>query len=234
MIIGGSLFAASQSFAEVEGEVALDYATKYEFRGVDYGDDLFDATLGLSNEFDNGVTLSGGAWFAQTDATGDTGNEVDLFAEVSKEFGAVTLAGGYVWYSYPGASSSNYHELYASAATTQLGLDWELLYAYVIDSAGDNDGGGYLEATVGKSFAVNECVSIDTVAGAAWSFNYNAQIDGTQYDGFNHWFIGVSAPWEVRETVTITPYVKYVDADTDISDAAEEQFLGGVSLAVSF
>ncbi|MBK1790967.1 hypothetical protein [Persicirhabdus sediminis] len=233
MIIGGSLFAASQSFAEVEGEVALDYATKYEFRGVDLGDDLFDATLGLSNEFDNGVTLSGGAWFATTQDAADF-KEVDLFAEVSKEFGAVTLAGGYVWYSYPGQSGDNYHELYASAATTQLGLDWELLYAYVIDSEGDNDGGGYLEATVGKSFAVNECVSIDTVAGAAWSFGYNAQIDDTQYDGFNHWFVGVSAPWEVRETVTITPYVKYVDADSEIKNAAEEEFIGGVSLAVSF
>ena len=64
LLIGGSLLTATSAFAEIEAEIYTGYHSIYEFRGVDLGDDLVDTGVDLSYELAEGLSLSGGAWYA--------------------------------------------------------------------------------------------------------------------------------------------------------------------------
>ena len=55
---------------------------------------------------------------------------------------------------------------------------------------------------------------LDLAAGAAWCDDYelNAEVDGTNMDGLITGTFSSSFPFALKEDVTLTPYIKYVDA----------------------
>jgi hypothetical protein len=84
---------------------------------------------------------------------------------------------------------------------------------------------------------------VDVAAGVAWCDDYelNTEVDGSNMDGFNHWYISASVPFEIKEDVSLTPYIKYVgtasELDTDfVSDdeGNDDLFYGGVTLSIAF
>ena len=79
MLMGG--YAA----AELEGEINVGYANMYEFRFVDFGQDLISAGADVAYDFGNGWAINGGAWYGSTnDLNGATGNlnELDVYAGI--------------------------------------------------------------------------------------------------------------------------------------------------------
>ncbi|MCP5534801.1 MAG: hypothetical protein H7A51_01040 [Akkermansiaceae bacterium] len=234
LMIGGSMLAAAPAYAELETEIHAGYHTIYEFRGVDFGDDLYEGGLDLSYELAEGLSLSGGAWYADTNGGGF--DELDLYIGLTKTLGAVDVSVGYTYYMFPGASGANTDELYIGVSTEfENGIGLSLTYYEDIDVID----GGYLEFEASKSFELSACVNLDLAAGAAWSFDYNADVDGSALDGFNHFYVSVGAPWEIRENMTLTPYIKYVGASSDLDNdfdatASDDLFYGGITLSYSF
>jgi uncharacterized protein (TIGR02001 family) len=239
LMIGGSLLTASAVHAEIEAELYTGYHSIYEFRGVDLGDDLVDTGLELSYELSEGLSLSGGAWYASWDA-GGADDELDLYIGLTKTLGAVDFSVGYTYYIFPGDGGANTEEVYLGVATElDCGLGFALTYYEDIDQIS----GGYMEFEAAKSFELSECVGLDLAAGAAWCDDYelNADVDGSNMDGFNHWYITAALPITLKEDVTLTPYIKYVDASSDLDSSlvdddasSDDHFYGGVSLSIAF
>ena len=239
LLIGGSLLTATTAFAEIEAELYTGYHSIYEFRGVDLGDDLVDVGLDLNYELAEGLSLNGGAWYASWDA-GGSDDELDLYIGLTKTLGAVDLSVGYTYYMFPGDSDVNTEEVFLGVSTElESGLGLALTYYEDIDQIG----GGYLEFEAAKSFELSECLVVVVAAGAAWCDDYelNSDIDGSAMDGFNHWYVTVAVPFELKEDVTLTPYIKYVDASSDLDSSlvdagaeSDDHFYAGVSLSVAF
>ncbi len=232
-MIGGSILIAVPAYAEVEFEVHAGYHSIYEFRGVDFGDDLIEAGVDFSTDLGNDFSLSGGVWYADT--SGGNFDELDLYVGLKKTFGKVDLSLGYTYYSFPGTSGLNTQEVYLGVSTElKNGVGLSLTYYEDIDLID----GGYLEFEVSKSYELSPCVSLDLAVGAAWSFGYNGDVDGTSLHGFNHYYAKVAAPWKVYGDWTLTPYIKFVGAGNDIANgfdvANEDLFLGGITLSYSF
>ena len=238
IMIGGSMLAAVSASAELETEIHAGYHSIYEFRGVDLGDDLYEAGIDVSYELSEGLSLSGGVWYA--DSGGNSGvsafDELDLYVGLTKTIGAFDVSVGYTYYVYPGDSGSNTDEVYLGVShELACGLGLSLTY---FEDIGELNG-GYLEFVTSKSYVISECVNLDLAAGAAWSFDYNSNVDGSDLDGFNHWYVGASVPWEFRNDVTLTPYLKFVVADNDLAnsdeaDGNDDLFYGGITLTVAF
>lgn len=233
------MLAAVPAYAEVEVEVHAGYHSIYEFRGVDFGDDLIEAGVDFSTELAEGLSLSGGVWYADSDGNSGVSSfdELDLYIGLTKTLGQFDVSVGYTYYAFPGSvSGSNTDEVYLGVSTElACGLGLSLTYFEDIDVID----GGYLEFEASKSYALSECVSLDLAVGAAWSFDYNADVDGSALDGFNHYFVSVSAPWAIRDNITLTPYVKFVGAGSDLlndfeTGTSDDLFLGGVSLSYTF
>lgn len=228
------MLAAAPAYAELETEIHAGYHTIYEFRGVDFGDDLYEAGIDLSYDLGGGFSLSGGAWYADTD--GGDFDELDLYIGLTKTLGPVDLSVGYTYYAFPGASGSNTDEVYLGVATEfEYGIGLSLTYYEDIDVID----GGYLELEATKSFELSACVSLDLAVGAAWSFDYNVDVDGGALDGFNHFYISVATPWEILENMTLTPYIKFVGAGSDLDNdfdatASDDLFYGGITLSYAF
>ena len=238
-MIGGSLLAAAATTAsaEVEFEIYAGYHEIYEFRGVDFGDDMVDGGFELSTELANGISFTAGAWYQDSD--GNNGNaafdELDLYVEFGKTIGAFDVAVGYISYIFPGSQEGNTDEVYVGLShELECGLGLALTYYH---DTNEFDA-GYLEFEASKSIKVNECTSLDLSAGAAWSFGYNSDVDGGDLKGFNHFFASIALPWSFSENATLTPYIKYIGADSDFANdedgKSDDFFYGGVSLSYSF
>lgn len=244
MILGGGLLAASPAFAGVatdiapvtesrfEFEIHTGYHSVYEFRGVDLGDDLWEAGIDGSYAISDTLSLSGGLWYADNVDF----DELDLYVGLTKSFESFELSAGYTYYLYPGDSDADTQEFYVGASTeVAYGVGLGLTYFYDFDAFD----GGYLEFEATKSFALCDSFSLDFSAGAAWSFGYNNDVDGSELDDFNHWFVGLSAPWTVREGVTLAPYIKFVGAGSNLDNEydqvdSEDLLLGGAVLTITF
>jgi uncharacterized protein (TIGR02001 family) len=239
LLIGGSLLTATSAFAEIEAEIYTGYHSIYEFRGVDLGNDLVDTGVELSYELAEGLSLSGGAWYASWDA-GDAADELDLYIGLTKTLGAVDVSVGYTYYAFPGEGDLNTEEVYLGLShELSSGVGLSLTYYEDIDQLS----GGYMEFEAAKSFTLSECIGLDLAAGAAWCDDYelNVDVDGSNMDGFNHWYITAALPIALKEDVTLTPYIKYVDAASDLDSSlvdagadSEDHFYAGVSLAIAF
>ncbi len=240
LIIGGSLLTTTTAFAEIEAEIYTGYHSIYEFRGVDFGDDLVDVGVDLNYELADGLSLNGGLWYASWDEAGGEGDELDLYVGLTKTLGDYDLSVGYTKYMFPGASDINTEEVSVGISTElACGLGLALTYFEDIDAID----GGYLEFEAAKSVSLTDSLSVDLSAGAAWSYDYNSETvaagDGS-LSGFNHFFVTAALPIALKEDVTLTPYIKYVGADDDLanssdaSDGNDDLFYGGVSLSIAF
>lgn len=239
----GQMTAVNNSFgSSFEGEVHVGYSTEYIFRGINLGDDLIESGVDVSAEM-AGFGLSAGAWYgtAQIDGQldglsdgefdgvfdGFTYDELDLYAEVSKDFGFVTAAVGYIYYYYPSAfpGIKSTAETYFSVSGSYMGFDTSLTYFW--DTKGDND--GYMEAYAGKGFELSPCLTLNTGATIGYL--------GEEHD-FSHVAAKVSLDWAFTENATLSPYIAHSWALTDeeggFYDGSENEFYGGLILAVSF
>jgi hypothetical protein len=243
--------ATVTSGSDLTGEVHVGYSSLYEFRFVDLGSDLIEAGIDLSYDLNENFGLSAGAWYGSVNDSqtfGNSFNELDLYAAASTNLGPVSLELGYIYYFFsdtPGTLDTQ--EVYLSAG---MDLFWGVNASATVYYDFDSNNGWYLQPELSKSFEFTDCIGLNLSAGLGIADGHGLQISDTlgsvgTADGFQGWFVKAELPWQFRENMTLAPYVKYVDADSDlVSDTplvggtgtlgGREHLIGGVKLTVGF
>lgn len=232
-LVAASALAAGNASAEVEYEIHTGYTSEYLFRGISFGDHLVEAGVDASTEI-YGLGLSAGAWYGSFDApTGITNgsystSELDLYAEVSKDFGFLTAAVGYIKYINDDSTAKNLgllvddaQEVYFSIGKEFFGFETSLTYFWDIET--DND--GYMEAYFGKGFELNECLTLNTGVTVAYLWEQSE---------FAHATAKVSLDWAFTETATLSPFVAAAFSLDDNYNNGDDELVGGTMLSVSF
>jgi hypothetical protein len=243
-LAAASALVAGNASAEVEYNLGTGYSTEYLFRGDNLGEDLVEASFSASTEY-NGIGLSAGAWYGSYDTTvdgtplglGDVSeydvDELDLFAEASKDLGFVTAALGYIYYmnedivgrSGLGTTTDDVQELYVKLSRD---LGFANAYAaYYWDLEGDND--GYSELGLSRGFELNQCLTLNlgTNIGYMW-----------EDDQDTSWTTKASLDWGFAESAKLSPFVALAVQLTDDNDNYTAGFgnelIGGCMLSTSF
>jgi len=244
-LAAASALAAGNASADVEGniftgEVHVGYASMYEFRFVDNGDNLVETGLDLKASY-WGLNWSAGAWYGSVTDNKYDFNELDLYAGASYTFlEKFTVSAGYKYYNYQDSTFSNTQEIYLGASVdVWQGITVGATFYWDVDA----NSGYYIEPTVSKSFVlVDPCLSLNLTAGIGYADGLASQISSHNFtgtaDGYQGYYLSAALPYKFRENVTLTPYVKYTDADskleTGVNSRGQQFLIGGVTLAVSF
>ena len=204
-------------------ELGVNYASTYEFRGVDFGEHLVDVDLSTEIALAEGLSLSAGAWYASL--VQDDYTEFNLYTSLNKTFGDFTLGLGYTWY-YFGADDADASEVNITgsyAIRESISLDGGAFYDFETE--------GYYFVTA-ATFSTELAGPVSFEANVGVSYNIDYYVDG---DGFNNAFLQLAFPIALTETATFTPYVRGSLAMDVLDDAGNDDLLiGGASLTVTF
>ncbi len=247
--MAGSDGAATTGAADagLQGELHVGVSSDYIWRGTEVGHGALDeAGLDLSGKA-YGLAISGGAWYAtlagsravnatfRSDGEDRSAlyNELDLYAQVSKDFGFATVNLGNICYIYPNNMKTNVDEVY-------LGVSRELLYgvtAGLTDYLGyshntyfDGATASYLQFTLAKTYKFTDSLSIDLGADLGYVTS-----EGTLNDA------GITAAlnYAFAKNAKISPYLGETWGLANknkqyLGYERSSQFYGGVKLAVDF
>ncbi|RYD67597.1 MAG: hypothetical protein EOP83_02490 [Verrucomicrobiaceae bacterium] len=238
-------YASAGDLEGFTGEVHVGYHSIYDFRFVDLGSDLVEAGVDVSYALNEDWTIKAGAWYGSVnDSQTIAGNfnELDLYAAVATSLGPVNLETGYIFYTYPDTNGADTQEVYLSAFVDIVwGISAGATYFYDFDA----NNGWYLQPELRKSFEFNDCLALNLSVGVGVADGMDTQVDANPFsvgshDGYQGYFIKAELPWQFRENMTLAPYVKYTDADSDLAgdinslEGGQEHIVTGVKLAVSF
>ena len=245
-LAAASALVAGNASAEVEYELHTGYTSGYLWRGQDLGQDLVEAGFNAATEW-NGLGLSAGAWYASFDTSNsDTPlgairevdvDELDLYAEVSKDLGFLTAAVGYIYYFNEDAVSQNANQLgvdkfFNDAQEVYFSVARDLGFAnasltYFWDIETDND--GYSELALERGFELNSCLSLNL----GTNLGYLAE-----QGQCTAWTTKLGLDWAFVENAKLSPFVALSIALSDDNDTAYEgsgnEFVAGSMLSVSF
>ena len=234
---------ASAPESGIEYELHAGYSSEYLFRGRDLGDDLIEVGFDIASEW-NGIGLSAGAWYGSFDAANtvkagpfsqdvqlDT-DELDLYAEVSKDLGFLKASVGYIAYIYNQAQSNkkfanldDAQEVYFSVARDFGFAEASLTYFWGIE--GDND--GYSELALSRSFELNSCLALNV------GTNVGYLVEQGQATA---WTTKVALDWGFAEHAKLSPFVAVSVALSDDNDtlykSSGNEFVAGSMVSVSF
>lgn len=245
-LAAASALAAGNASAEVEYEIHAGLSSAYIFRGIDLGDELAETGIDVATQV-AGLDVSAGIWYANWESpTGVPGfdmdaDELDIYAEVSKDLGFATVAMGYIYYHFDQANGNAFfspfddaQELYFSVAKDFFGVDFSATYFWDIE----NDNDGYAELGASKGFELSPCLTLNTGTVLGYLFEEG---DAT------HLQAKVSLDWAFTETATLSPYIAHSWALSEGGRLAgaggsttanyigsQNELFGGLSLAVSF
>ena len=222
-----ALAAGNASAMDLEYNLHTGYTSEYIFRGINFGQDLVEAGADAATEW-NGIGLSAGAWYGSFDSAEDSLNELDLYAEASKDLGFMTAAVGYIKYinsDENGITVDDAQEVYFSLGRDLGFVNVGLTYFWDIET--DND--GYSELTLDKSFELSGCLTLNVGA----TLGYLAE-----HGQLSHTSAKVSLDYGFTETATVSPFALASwslnnDNDTIYADT-DNELVGGVMLSVDF
>ena len=166
-LAAASALVAGNAQAEVEYELHAGYSSEYLFRGLDLGQNLTE--VGVDAAYDwNGLSISGGVWAAtfndaqQRYTGGPTGNqmdnEIDWYAQVSKDFGFANLSVGYIYYWNMGGFGEDAQEV---PFTISRDFGWANIYLTYFWSVDGPNNNGYTELGGSHSWELNPCLSLN-------------------------------------------------------------------------
>jgi hypothetical protein len=220
-----SALVAGNGTAAIETTLHTGYSSEYLWRGQDLGNDLIETGIDATTQW-QGLGLSAGAWYATFDnpAAVHT-DELDLYGEVSKDFGFIKPCIGYIAYLYPDADTKTYQEVYFGASHDFGFVDASLKYFW--DVSGDND--GYTEFGLAHSFKLSPCLNLSVAS------NVGYLVEQGQATA---WTNKVTLDWSFAEHVKLSPYVALSmalsdDPDTLYANSANE-LVAGAMLSVTF
>ena len=200
--------------SDLDGSFGVGYTNEYVFRGVNRGDDLFAASIGVAGsgsalglDLDLSAGLELLSWTA---ARG--GNEMRINMEASQSLGSFDLAVGVTNYSHFGNSAhADNLEPYVALSTEMAGLDVGI---GVHDTEDVSD--PYIEITAGRSVDLGGLgLCVQGVIGTVNEF------DDTFYG------VSVCLPIAASDSITVAPHVYAIFGDTASDD---DEFTAGVNL----
>jgi len=233
-LAAASALVAGNASAEVEYELHTGYTSEYLWRGQDLGNDLVEAGADVAGEW-NSIGLSAGAWYGSYDvssagaATGDYDiDELDLYGEVSKDFGFLTASIGYIYYINEDVLNivDDAQEVYFGLSRDFGFVNASLTYYWSIE--GENE--GYSELGLDRSFELNQCLALSCAT------NVGYLVEGGD---FTAWTTKVGLDWAFRENAKLTPFVALAIALGDSNGgggwgSTQNEFVAGSMLSVSF
>lgn len=208
--------AAEQEKPELGLSLGSDFLSKYVFRGFAYSEDpVVQSTIAASygNERYGNITLIG---FGNFDFGLEQLTEADIMAEYGRQFGKVSAAFGYGYFTFPNTGLPDTQEVYGAASV-------ETLLNPTITVVHDFEG-TYAEAGIGHDFKLGK---VPLSASAKLSYNDNHLIEDS---GLSHAEATLAMPIEAGK-LTITPSITRTEA---ISDNIESTTWGGVSVEYNF
>jgi len=256
-VLTGPILCAGFSFAgdaspkspispcsDLAADFGVGYTTEYIWRGVHRGDDLFEASIGVSGDGSFGglgdINLSAGLWIGTFSGEVDTSSglaatgygpvletrsaqELRINMEASRSLGCFDLAVGVTNYSFFGshANVDDVLEPYVALGTELAGLD--LAIGFYDDHNNTNrigDDDTYIEITAGRSVDLGGLgLDVQGVLGT--------------WDTFDNVYYGLSVglPIAASDSITVTPHASAVFGDTFDHD---DEFTAGVKLGFGF
>lgn len=230
LTISGSLLAGGFAQAEVESSFNLGYNSDYVYRGFDLGTNAFQYGFDLSGEGYCGFSWSAGIWYITPEGDGFS-DELDIYAGVSRDFGAINVAAGFTNYSYPNSGADDDNEVYVGVATSAYGLDvgFTVYYGW----GGILEEQVLLEGTLGYGFDLTDKIGANIGA----TVGYVASEGEGGYaseDGFAYLNATIGLSYALSDSITIDPYITYTDGDDIIGPGNYSGVYGGVIFNYSF
>ena len=215
--------------SDLEVSFGVGYTSEDVWRGINRGDDLFDASIGVSGSGSLGglgdldlsaglhlLTRSNGTRSATAGA-----QELRINMEASKSLGCFDLAVGVTNYSGFGdwSGGEDLLEPYVALSTKLAGLNVGIgVYDDHNDVTGSDD--PYIEITASRSVALGGLgLSVEGVVGT-WN-----EFDDTHYG------LSICRPIAASDSITVTPHVSAIFGDTSSGD---DEFTAGVNLGFGF
>jgi hypothetical protein len=229
---------AGNAMAEVEYELHTGYSSDYLYRGVIIGDNLIEAGADVKAEF-SGIGLSAGAWYGSFTNGGDNANELDLYAEVSKDFGFLKTSIGYIYrlYDFGGNYGDwvNYstQEIYFGLSKDLGFAEVSLTYYWGVEG---NDTGiyggkteGYTELALRRSIELTPCLALNL------GTNVGYLIEGGD---FTAWTTKAALDWGFAEHAKLSPFaavsIALGESSYTLWHSTENEFIAGSMLSVNF
>jgi hypothetical protein len=247
MIVLASMAApllATSAMAEdwFSGSLSAGYANDYEFRGLVIGNDLIETELKLAAEFE-GYKFEVGAWHANfNNNTSGVDEQLNTTVSVVKDFESFDVRVGYVNRNFPGSESTIAAQEFFGVVGAELfaGVRGQVSTYYVFRDESGNTDSWYINPEVSRNFKFCECLNLDVAGGLGVIQN-----DALGTDGVNHWYLSAALNWVATKNLTVTPYVKFTDADSDnisdittnadgTGDVGDANVIGGLKATVNF
>ena len=222
---------SSAAVAQVTGSIAA--TTDYDYRGYSQtsGDMALQGSLNYSHEsgfyaFAWGSTLD---WGAGSDAD----IEVDYVVGFTNDFGdsGVSYDVGLLYYDYPGASASDFLEIYG-------GLSWSLFkikVSYSEDFAGLGASGWYMDG--GVTYGFENGLSLFGYGGYSFGDAFDNSNEGYPFGAPDYYNYGMGVAYTISERITLD--VRAVGTNQDgfykIDEGVfENDFRGLGSVTITF
>lgn len=226
MAAASALVAGNASAIDLEYNLHAGYTSEYVFRGINLGQDLIETGASVSTEV-GGLALSGGLWYASFESGNVKRDELDLFAEASKDLGFAEVAVGYIWYhNFDDADDAQ--EVYIKAGRDFGFFDASIAYYWDVET--DND--GYTELALSKGIELSSCLTLNLGA----TLGYLAE-----HGQLSHTGAKVSLDYAFTETATISPFVAATWSLNNnprtthgVGIGTQNELVGGAILSVSF
>jgi hypothetical protein len=243
-LAAASALVAGNAMAEVEYELHTGYSSDYLYRGVILGDDLIEAGADVKAEF-NGIGLSAGAWYGT--ATNDSlvgiplgidmnMTELDLYAEVSKDFGFLKTSIGYIYrhYDLDILGTTDTGEIYFGLSHDFGFVEASLTYYWGVNEAkvfGFTPGvtEGYTELALRRSIELTPCLALNL------GTNVGYLVEGGD---FTAWTTKVALDWGFAEHAKLSPFaavsIAMGESHNTIWETTDNEFVAGSMLSVTF
>ena len=228
-LAAASALVAGNANAEVEYELHTGFTSEYLYRGVILGQSLVEAGADVKTEA-YGLGLSAGAWYGSFEQTGSNVTELDLYSDVSKDFGILTGSVGYIYRSFDaGSNEESTGEVYFAAAHDFGFAKASLTYYWGVDDIAKETTEGYTELAFSRSFELNSCLNL----------NVGTNVGYLADDGeFTAWTTKVALDWGFAEHAKLSPFVAVSVALGEQSDTlwynTANEIVGGAMLSVGF
>lgn len=249
---------ATAADASFTGSLAAGYDSELYFRGLWFSSNNAWTSLNLSVPVADKLTAGFGAYYTQSLRTGGAGpsglsyTELDLFGSLTYDAGFAKfglVATSYTFFdTFSGEMSGlSFGSPLAPDSRVQDAFEMGLTAAVPLGNANLYAGGyydfrinaPYFELGADYTFKVNECLSFVPAATIGYGDNYYSLPSlGNDESGFTALRLGVSAPYKVTDSFTVTPYVACnfsLDIRENLNVVRDENdVFGGISASYAF
>jgi uncharacterized protein (TIGR02001 family) len=225
-VIAAGVSAQAEDASALSVTVDVSYVSDYVFRATNLG----NAAIQPSVEAAYGDFYAG-VWASNAVSNTDDLSEVDLYAGYGLAIDdTFSVDAGLTRYTYEGGSAIDTTEAFVGATADVL-LSPSLYVYYDFDL--DNT---TVEASVGYSFPIDAINTSLDLSGKLGYVTLGDAIGGN--DDYTYYSVGVSVPYKLSETATLTAGVDYVynneDTIAGFNGGDNDALVGKVGVSIGF